>query len=238
MWQVTVLRAAVVIAAVLFAGVARAESCADLTGAPQFETPRTLDEAKQQIEQFRAVLAIRENCIRQLAIAIDLLNNKIEQAQSDGSASNVAVNSADLLDAKYREAFAAYYAYQEQMMNVSERLFRWQQRASEISMWVVFCVVAAGVAFSGVQLWASVSKGGPQPKSKLELSAQRFRIQTSVVGLVVLIISLAFFYLFLVKVYEINVLAPPTAADMSKTARPVSVDAAMPTRASPGSNGN
>ncbi|MDF1794142.1 MAG: hypothetical protein P1U88_19675 [Thalassobaculaceae bacterium] len=68
---------------------------------------------------------------------------------------------------------------------------------------IISCVVVvAGVGFTGLQLYFVVTKGGPQQDSQLEASAQRFRITTSSVGVIVLSLSLFFLYLFASAFYQ------------------------------------
>jgi hypothetical protein len=105
---------------------------------------------------------------------------------------------------KYIEAELAHYDYQIDMMNVTKALYDWQHMASNVILFLVVLVVLAGVAFSGLQLWKAVSQGGPQSTTELELSATKFRITSSIVGIVVLSLSLVFLYLFVLKVYTIR----------------------------------
>ena len=63
-------------------------------------------------------------------------------------------------------------------------------------------VVIAGVSFTGLQLYYVVTKGGPQPTQDLEVSAQRFRLTSSFVGVTVLCLSLGFLYIFATAFYR------------------------------------
>ena len=72
---------------------------------------------------------------------------------------------------------------------------------------MVVIVCLSGVLFSGYQLWkatapapvgGSVDKSNADPlATNVELSWQNVRVTSSVIGLVVLVISVAYLYLFL-----------------------------------------
>lgn len=92
------------------------------------------------------------------------------------------------------------------MLKIQTDALLWQGTASNTLLWVVVIVTLSGVLFSGYQLIVTLRKSTPQGDSTVEISANRIRITTSVTGVVVLAISLAFLYLFLIEVYRINVI--------------------------------
>jgi hypothetical protein len=70
---------------------------------------------------------------------------------------------------------------------------------------LVIVVVLAGVGFAGFQLKKSASGDLAEPKdSSLEVSAQHIRITTSVTGILVLLISLAFLWIFADRFYDMQ----------------------------------
>ena len=76
--------------------------------------------------------------------------------------------------------------------------------ASYAILCLVIIVVLAGVSFSGFQLWKSITVAGVQPTTDLELSASKVRVTSTVVGIIVLTISLVFLYIYTVQVYKIS----------------------------------
>jgi len=100
--------------------------------------------------------------------------------------------------------------------------FQWQAAASEVLLWIVVFMCLSGVVFSGFQLWragmlpgadtatAKTEKTPPKAnaglETGLEISATQLKVTSSVVGLIVLVISLAYLYLFLKDVYSIQTL--------------------------------
>lgn len=108
-----------------------------------------------------------------------------------------------------------YYAFLGHQTEVAIENFRWQQRASEVLMWTVLAVVFCGLAFSGYQLYHATRLGKDAGANEIEISADKVRITSSIVGLAVLFMSIAFLYLFLIEVYRIkpvNMLQQPPAA--------------------------
>jgi hypothetical protein len=105
--------------------------------------------------------------------------------------------------------------------------FVWQAKASEILIWVVVIVCLSGVVFSGYQLWratspktfdgSTVKADGDPLATNVELSWQNVRVTSSVIGLVVLVISVAYLYLFLKEVYRIDTASSPVAESPTKT---------------------
>ncbi len=115
----------------------------------------------------------------------------------------------------------AWFDYQRSLMKYNDQLLGWQLFASNVLLWVVVLVVAAGVVYSGIQL-ATAARTGRQRDMTLEVSAQRVRLTSSVVGIVVLAVSLAFLLIFAQQVYQIKAvdLQPRPTATPAQAARP------------------
>jgi hypothetical protein len=129
---------------------------------------------------------------------IRLLNQKLDAATG-------AIGQAQT---KY---WLARYQHEQDLMNASKATLEWQLFASNVLLWVVILVVAAGVVYSGLQL-AIAAKTGKQRDTSLEISAQRVRVTSSVVGIVVLALSLAFLLIFVNQVYQLRPLEPATVS--------------------------
>jgi hypothetical protein len=118
---------------------------------------------------------------------------------------------------------AAYYQHLDRMNQITEGKFVWQDRASEVTLWLVVFIVVAGVGLSFFQIWIAFHKDGKIGDTSIEASAQNFRVTSSVVGIIILLISTGFLYLFLQHVYEIKVVdlrAPGDQAAPVALARP------------------
>jgi hypothetical protein len=106
----------------------------------------------------------------------------------------------------------------------NRRVFEWQLRSSRIIFWVVLGLVLIGLIFSGLQFWKAFRARRPISKTEsrdmqteLEISTRGVRVSSSVLGVIILVISLAFLYLFLVHVYPIeHVRTPSVSAKVSE----------------------
>ncbi|MGH7596078.1 MAG: hypothetical protein ACREOI_06975 [bacterium] len=107
------------------------------------------------------------------------------------------------------------------------RVFDWQHVSSIIIFWVVIIIVFVGLAFSGIQFYISMQsslagskkrrpqsalaegqpenvESPPAEVAEFEASLQGIKVKSSVLGIIILGISLAFFYLYLAHVYPIS----------------------------------
>jgi hypothetical protein len=92
------------------------------------------------------------------------------------------------------------------MMDINLSVIIAQRFASHVVLWLVAFVTIAGIAFAGFQLWKSVTVAGVQVSNDLEISASKVRVTSSVVGVVVLVISLVFLYLYTTEIYQIRIM--------------------------------
>jgi hypothetical protein len=109
------------------------------------------------------------------------------------------------------------------MMQHDQSLFAWQRRASEVLLWVVVAVVGCGLLFAGYQLvvvmesarrqsFRAINEGeataqganSVPPTTMMMLGLNKLEVTSSVVGITVLVISIAFLYLFVREVYTIH----------------------------------
>ena len=115
-------------------------------------------------------------------------------------------------NALYLKAWQAYYDYLSQGLAYRLKVFRWQALSSIIIFYTVLVLVFAGILFSGIQFYKSMrfsaDKGqngkADQPLTEFEASASGIKVSSPVLGVIILVISLAFFYLYLVYVYPIQ----------------------------------
>lgn len=105
-----------------------------------------------------------------------------------------------LTKSKYLEAYQGYL--QNNMLNYqhSQNVFKWQLLSSKLIFITVIILVMAGIVFSGLQF----KKGTSDNRTELEFSKDGVKVSSSILGVIILVISLAFFYLYLVYVYPIE----------------------------------
>jgi hypothetical protein len=137
------------------------------------------------------------------------LSNPVPESPSDVVLSDVATR------AKYLTAMQHYYQYRTDGYAYRSRVFEWQLFSSRVIFIIVLVLVGAGIYFAAVQFRASMrhradssggTQGGEQTQlsTQLEISAKGVVINSSVIGIIILTLSLAFFYLYLVYVYPIQ----------------------------------
>lgn len=94
------------------------------------------------------------------------------------------------------------YRYHSEALDHRMTVFRWQYRSSVAIFAVVVLIVAVGLYFSWMQFHAS-DRGREIKPSSLEASAGGLKVSSPVLGVIILALSLGFFYLYLVHVYPI-----------------------------------
>ena len=145
----------------------------------------------------------REQLQTQIAIMKDYIK-KLEENAGNRS-----------VDPELQKAYIAVqkkrYEYLAAVFQINIDAYRAQQTASTVILFLVVFVVAAGILFAGFQLWKSVSVAGVQSTSDLEVSASKVRVTSSVVGVVVLTLSLVFLYIYTKEVYHIRVVGAAAA---------------------------
>ena len=117
----------------------------------------------------------------------------------------------------YRESVRAYYHKLTADYSYTTAAFRWQMFSSQIIFYVVMLLVLAGLWFSWMQFQRDHPSRAAKPAanagvavtppeaSQLKLGTQGLEVTSSVLGVIILVISLAFLYLYLVYVYPISV---------------------------------
>jgi hypothetical protein len=111
----------------------------------------------------------------------------------------------------YLTAVQEYYRYRTSGFLHRRLVFEWQHWSSQVIFGVVLTLVAAGMYFAAVQFHLGLrpkrkTKGSEAGDNATELVAgvQGIRVRSPVLGVIILVISMAFFYLYLVFVYPIR----------------------------------
>lgn len=130
--------------------------------------------------------------------------------------------------AKYTQAMSGYYEYYIAGYEHRQHVFAWQLVSSEVIFVIVTVLVFSGVYFAALQFYegrrqrerllaataAAADSSGivvqaktpvdDSPITKFSASATGIEVSSPVLGVIILVISLAFFYLYLVYVYPIT----------------------------------
>lgn len=123
--------------------------------------------------------------------------------------------------AKYVAAMNAYFDYYTAGYQHRQRVFEWQLISSNIIFVLVALLVLSGVYFAAIQFHAGLRRqGGTAAKANasdekgvavdaeavttFSASAKGIEVSSPVLGVIILVISLAFFYLYLFYVYPVT----------------------------------
>jgi hypothetical protein len=109
----------------------------------------------------------------------------------------------------YQASLQAYYTYRRVGYEQRLGVFAWQLLSTKVIFFVVLLLVLAGIVFAAIQFHSGLRRRGegevPSPQeTELSLSLREVNVRSPVLGVIILTISLAFFYLYLVHVYPIR----------------------------------
>lgn len=165
------------------------------------------DEAKELTEQQKRLTEL----IAQSKAATD--SGKVSGAAVEDPARPEALpgrNVSEETQMQYEQSLRDYYVYRSIGLEHRQAVFRWQLFSAKLIFIVVLILVFSGIVFAGIQFWSglkNVAAGKTEhanPNTELELSTSGVKVSSPVLGIVILTISLAFFYLYLVYVYPIE----------------------------------
>jgi len=155
--------------------------------------------------------ATREQLLTQIAI----LKNYIKELQ-DQNAKTAALDP-EIVRA-YREAVLTQYEGIKKQAEIVNTAFADHRLILFGSLLLVGVVIASGIVFSWLQLRESLRVAGQAPSNDIEISTSKLRLTTSVIGVIVLAISLAFFYIFATTMLKIEVAGNPPPPPLPRAA--------------------
>lgn len=121
--------------------------------------------------------------------------------------------SFDSMDEETRELYMAtlreHYLYRASGYKHRREVFEWQLFSSKITFYVVILLVLCGIYFSWVQFNIAMKqtlegKAGEAKVTEVSASAEGIKVSSPILGVIILTLSLLFFYLYLVHVYPIE----------------------------------
>ncbi len=169
----------------------------------------------------RLLLLIVTLCLAQPLVAqdTDLDERKRRLAEiSAGAEGNEEITVPELLPGveaeaetrrKYHEALRAYYDYRVEGLEHRKKVFKWQLFSARLIFGIVIGVVTIGLVFAAIQFRLDMKRmaegaARESPDTELEVSTSGFKVSSSILGVIILSLSLGFFYLYLVYVYPIE----------------------------------
>ena len=141
------------------------------------------------------------------------------QAASDQTA-HEPINEGDLIpvsspswlsdgatNSAFLKAMRDYYGYKSSGLQHRSRVFEWQLFSSKVIFLVVLVLVSVGIVFAAIQFRIGLKRKkseAPDAATEIDISPAGIKMSSTVLGVIILVISLAFFYLYLVYVYPIS----------------------------------
>ena len=140
----------------------------------------------------------------------DILNNSDQQVDPVRPLPLPGESTDPRTSELYEKALQDYYSYRSTGMQHRQAVFKWQLFSAKLIFAIALVLVASGVIFAaiqfriGIQEQKNVAGGADRLSTEMELSTSGIKINSPVLGVIILTISLAFFYLYLVYVYPIE----------------------------------
>ncbi|MBT5552134.1 MAG: hypothetical protein HOJ79_16840 [Nitrospina sp.] len=126
-------------------------------------------------------------------------------SDKSGSAIFPAVWCAKITDPETEkncwESYREGLFYYKRGLEHRTEVFKWQHFSTQVIFYVVLFLVGVGVYFAWVQFQAGENS---QANNEIEVSLTGVKVSSPVLGVIILVLSLAFFYLYLVYVYPIK----------------------------------
>jgi|GEM_PF-5279652 len=89
-----------------------------------------------------------------------------------------------------------------------QKVFSWQHTASIIIFFVVIIIVVAGLVLSVMHFYKDLhAAAGTEKGTEIEVGPKGLKINSSIIGLLILALSIAFLYMYLIYVFPINELS-------------------------------
>ncbi|WP_337660408.1 hypothetical protein [Anderseniella sp. Alg231-50] len=170
-----------------------------------------------QIERLRAAVIERDTRVVELEKQLAGL-----QQQSLGDEANAKIKAEKLKTTlAYEQSLQAYYVSNRKLREQQQAGFAWQRKAADWILVLVVIITLSGIVFSGFELYTAIrtpisslqapATANNQPITQqavttIDISATSLKITSAVIGLIVLGFSMAFLYLFLDKVYGIELI--------------------------------
>ena len=104
-----------------------------------------------------------------------------------------------------QEAITAYFHHVIESNEHQRKVFQWQLLSAKLIFAIVTLLVASGIIFAAIQFHHGIRSGRTEDQeTEFEASMTGIKISSPVLGIIILTISLVFFYLYLVHVYPIE----------------------------------
>ncbi len=137
----------------------------------------------------------------------DAVSNRLKQASYNDSVMNY-LNHLSQSDSALKQAISEYNLFG---LEHRKHSLQWNLTSSIIIFWSVIVLVFCGILFAGLQFYSSLYSAksklvdaSQSLATNLEANMQGIKVSSPVLGVIILMISMLFFYLYLKFVYPIT----------------------------------
>jgi hypothetical protein len=110
----------------------------------------------------------------------------------------------EITRAACEEFKAAYFKYLGEGLRLRPAVYSWNNFTTKVIFAIVHFIVLLGLYFSFLHFRGSLKPGKVVESTEVELAIQGLKVKSPVLGVVILTVSLAFFYLYLIYVYPVR----------------------------------
>lgn len=133
---------------------------------------------------------------------ISIVDPSAQSQPSNGeSAAQATTSAGSAASSKLAQAYEQYeianLEYQEQQFKRNDQVFAWQDTSSKFMFFLVVLIVLTGLVLAGLKFREAA-------QTEFEASKEGFKLKTTIVGVVILAMSMVFLYLYLFFVYPIK----------------------------------
>ena len=160
-----------------------------------------------------------------LPLGTQIYQQRFEEVQAELRACRQTVATWQQPRTAAEDAYARrYYAQESEIRDVELAIYRWQISAANVVLALMSLLTMAAVIFCGYQLWRGQRLSKLPPSLiEIELSVSKLKMQTSLVGVAVLVASYGFLLVFTREIYQLrSIERAPTASVAGTIAVPAS----------------
>lgn len=121
-------------------------------------------------------------------------------------------------NAAYDAYLKAFYEYNISALQNRREVFSWQYYSTIVIFVVVLLLVLAGVLFAALQFRHGLRRKN-QNVDTVELSLGSLKVSSSTMGIIILTLSMGFFYLYLKYVYPVSIVSDHSESSSTSSSR-------------------
>ena len=115
-----------------------------------------------------------------------------------------SINDPETL-ALYAQSWRDYYRYRSSGLAHRSQVFKWQLLSGKLIFVIVLGLVISGVVFAAIQFRHGLKTDQTEDvATQVELGTKGIKLSSPILGVIILFLSLGFFYLYLVHIFPVE----------------------------------